>query len=129
MARNWDALAESTKSRYERAGVGRSAYEGGASLKAARGHSETPERPMEAIRNPERYNSYVSLRADIRELKKELYGSKYNENHKERGGRAHLEKVREILEAKVAYDGSWEDFWDDYPEYDQDDYGDVEYYK
>jgi hypothetical protein len=129
MARNWDALAESTRTRYERAGVGRSAYEGGASLKAARGHSATPERPMEAERNPERYRSYVDIRNDIRELKKELYGDKYNDRHKERGGRAHLEKLRDILEAKIDFAGSWDEFWDEYPEYDRDDYADVEYYK
>jgi hypothetical protein len=128
MARNWDSLASSTQRRYERAGVTRSQYEGGISLKAARGHASTPERPAQGYRNPEQFSSYVSLREDIRMLKRELYGSKYNEGHKERGGRPHLEKVREILRQRVAYN-SWDDYWDDHPEYDRDDYADVEYYK
>jgi hypothetical protein len=128
MARNWDSLSSSTQHRYSRAGVSRSYYESGGSLKAARGHASTPERPEQAARHPERFESYVSLREDIRSLKRQLYGSKYNEGHKERGGRAHLQKVREILRLKLSYDGSWDEFWDDYPDYDRDDYGDVEYY-
>ena len=129
MARNWDLLADSTRTRYERAGVSRSAYESGVSLKAARGHAETPERPMEATRHPERYEGYVSLRNDVRALKRELYGDRRKfRDTAPKGGRAHLTKVREILELKIDYDGSWDQFWDDHPEYDRDDYDDVEKY-
>jgi len=129
MARNWDALGDSTRTRYERAGISRSDYESGVSLKAARGHAETPERPMEATRHPERYETYVGLRNDIRALKRELYGDRPKfRDTVPKGGRAHLEKVREILELKVDYSGSWDEFWDDHPEYDRDDFPDVDKY-
>jgi len=129
MARNWYALGDSTRTRYERAGITQAAYESGASLKAARGHAETPERPMEATRHPERYETYVSLRNDIRELKRELYGTSPNfRDRTPKGGRAHLNKIREILELKIDYTGSWDEFWDDHPEYDRDDFADVERY-
>lgn len=128
--RNWDTLAGSTRSRYERAGISRSSYESGVSLKAARGHAETPERPMEATKHPERYESYVSLRNDIRELKRELYGTspRYNHNSQVKGSKRHLEIVREILEAKVDFNGSWDEFWEENPQWSRDDYAEVEHY-
>lgn len=44
-ARNWEALKDTTRRRYERAGISRADYMSGMSLKAARGHANTPERP------------------------------------------------------------------------------------
>lgn len=129
--RNWDSLSSGTQRRYERNGVSRAEYEAGVSLKAARGHAETPERPSEALKNPERYESYVGIRAHVKALKIELYGaSKVGENAGIAKGtnRAHLNKVIEILEAKLDYTGSWDEFWEDHPEYDRDDYADVEHY-
>jgi hypothetical protein len=129
--RNWDALSDSTRSRYLRNGINRTDYEAGVSLKAARGHGQTPERPSEAVRNPERYESYVNLRRDVRALKIALYGADRvgpGFGTAKGTGRAHLEKVKEILEKKLDYDGNWDQFWDDYPEYDRDDYADVEKY-
>lgn len=128
MARNWDALGASSRARYERAGIGRSAYESGASLKAARGHGQTPERPAEALRRPERFERYLSIRREILDLKKELYGPNAKANIKSGTSSASLEKRAEILRAKIDYNGSWDEFWDDYPEWDRDDYADVEYY-
>lgn len=43
--RNWEALKDTTRRRYERAGISRADYMSGMSLKAARGHANTPERP------------------------------------------------------------------------------------
>src|SRR5690348_8389703 len=47
--RNWEALKPTTRKRYERAGISRSDYMSGMSLKAARGHAQTPERPGRKI--------------------------------------------------------------------------------
>jgi hypothetical protein len=60
MARKaWDALSSSYRRRLERSGIDRAAYDRGESLKAARGHARTPERPRQAARAPERYPDYV----------------------------------------------------------------------
>lgn len=48
-ARNWEALKPTTRRRYERAGISRSDYMSGMSLKAARGHAQTPEHPGRKI--------------------------------------------------------------------------------
>ena len=58
-ARNWDALAEPTRRRYQRAGVTRAGYESGQSLTAARGHKRTPEHPGRAGADPDRYHGYL----------------------------------------------------------------------
>lgn len=48
-ARNWEALGTGTRRRYERAGITRSDYLSGMSLKGARGHKNTPEHPDRKI--------------------------------------------------------------------------------
>lgn len=54
MARKgWDALKRDTRERYERNGVDKAAYERGESLRAARGHGSTPERPSLGKGKPE----------------------------------------------------------------------------
>jgi hypothetical protein len=53
----WDRLKPSTRTRYDKFG-GRSYYESGGSLKEARGHAGTPERPSQAARNPEKFAGY-----------------------------------------------------------------------
>lgn len=126
-ARNWDALKVSTRSRLEKNGITRSAYDSGVSLKSAYGHGHTPQRPSEAERHPERFESYLSIRKEIANLKKELYGPDAKPNIKKGMRRASLEKRRDILRAKIE-NGSWPDFWDEHPEYDRDTYVDVEYY-
>jgi hypothetical protein len=65
MARKgWDALKRDTRERYERNGVDKAAYERGESLKAARGHSRTPERPNEGRTKPE-FKQYHNERAKL----------------------------------------------------------------
>jgi hypothetical protein len=60
MARKaWGALSGAYRARLERAGIDRAAYERGVSLKAARGHARSPERPRQAARALERYPDYV----------------------------------------------------------------------
>lgn len=44
-ARNWETLKPATRKRYMGAGISRSDYMSGMSLKVARGHGRTPERP------------------------------------------------------------------------------------
>lgn len=63
MARKaWDALTPAYRARLERGGVTQSFYESGGSLKAARGHATTPERPSRAFRNPDQYSAYLRRR-------------------------------------------------------------------
>jgi hypothetical protein len=60
MARRiWDSLSDSYRKRLSRNGITREAYERGDSLKAARGHSETPEKDSEIKRHPERFADYL----------------------------------------------------------------------
>ncbi len=54
----WKVLKPATRQRYQKAGITRSDYLRGASLSAARGHSQTPERPERAANNPQRYSRY-----------------------------------------------------------------------
>ncbi len=60
--KGWGSLSQSTRSRYERAGITESSYASGVSLSAARGHSNTPERPERAESQPDRYRKYLGAR-------------------------------------------------------------------
>ena len=62
--KGWENLSPSYRQRLERAGVDRVHYEIRSNLKAARGHSVTPERPSVAIKNPGRYRDYIARRGD-----------------------------------------------------------------
>lgn len=75
--RDWNSLSKAYQSRLLRSGITRKAYEGGASLKAARGHATTPEKPEDAVNNPSRYTRYraeaKTLRQSVWERKKQLF--------------------------------------------------------
>jgi hypothetical protein len=60
--RAWSALSESYRGRLSRSGITESDYASGASIKAARGHATTPERPKQAFRNPDQYPTYIRRR-------------------------------------------------------------------
>lgn len=60
----WDALSPAYRKRLERNGVSREQYLRGNRLGSARGHSQTPERPERATRNPQRYQQYLGARFD-----------------------------------------------------------------
>lgn len=60
--RDYDALSAGYRGRLERAGMTRAEYERGDSLKSARGHSQTPERPSRALNRPEAYPDYIARR-------------------------------------------------------------------
>lgn len=63
MARKpWESLTPAYRRRLERGGISPQAYASGESLKAARGHATTPERPTRAFRNPDLYGDYLRRR-------------------------------------------------------------------
>lgn len=59
----WDQLKAATRKRYEGAGVTRAEYERGVSLAGARGHRNTPEKPIpHGAPVPKRYSKYYNYR-------------------------------------------------------------------
>lgn len=69
--KTWETLSPTYRRRLEKAGYTRKDYLAGKSRAAARGHSKTPERPSQAIRNPRRYPDYV-LKRDSPEIRREV---------------------------------------------------------
>lgn len=77
MARKgWDRLKSDYRERLERNGISRSDYENGVSLKKARSHEKTPERPRNynAELFQEYHQSREALTARLVERKRELFG-------------------------------------------------------
>jgi len=68
-ARNWDRLSVPYRRRLERAGISRSDYMSGQSLKRARGHSNTPEHPTDRV---DKTNIRYWLRKIGRKVEREL---------------------------------------------------------
>lgn len=62
MRKSWESLSPSYRSRLERSGISAESYSQGVSLKAARGHATTPERPERAFRHPDVYGQYLRRR-------------------------------------------------------------------
>lgn len=134
MARKgWNQLSNTYRGRLERAGVSRSVYESGGSLQSARGHGTTPEKPLTSFENvPERFRGYAELRRDILEYKRDLLNqsgrredSRWQERTlKELAGksRATLEKARDILDARINQNMSWDELRAMYPELEDDDW-------
>lgn len=61
MARKpWAQLSPNYRQRLEKAGISQRDFEAGASIKAARGHAQTPERPGQY--NPAHYPKYAAER-------------------------------------------------------------------
>jgi len=85
--RVWDALSASYRRRLEKGGITRESYEGGVSLKAARGHGTTPENIREYQKNPGKFKQYRERRKDIADRviakKKEAFEHtlRWNEGH------------------------------------------------
>jgi hypothetical protein len=118
--RVWSALSSAYRTRLLRAGVTQKQYEAGASLKAARGHKETPERPMEAIKQPSKYQKYRAkakgLAQQIEDRKAALWDSRYKyHNARSRSYVQGKEKdvkapgIRMMLKALAMTDEEWED--------------------
>lgn len=53
LRRGWSSLSANYRKRLARGGVSRGSYESGASLRKARGHAQTPERPGQGLQRPE----------------------------------------------------------------------------
>lgn len=78
MARKgWDALTPGYRQRIINAGLTRADYEAGGSLKKARGHEHTPERPTSY--SPNKYQKYHAERKRLTGLveqrKEDLFGN------------------------------------------------------
>jgi hypothetical protein len=58
--RPFNDLSPAYQGRLIRSGISPEQYQSGASLKAARGHAQTPERPSQALRAPHEYTSYFN---------------------------------------------------------------------
>lgn len=86
--RVWAALSSDYRTRLMRSGITQDTYEAGISLKKARGHSETPEHPIEAIKQPSKYQKYRNkmgrLQQKVWERKQGLWEREFKWN----GGRA-----------------------------------------
>lgn len=79
MARKgWDSLSEAYRKRLIKGGISRAEYEAGASIKKARGHADTPERPVGY--QPSKYPKYADRRQGLerrlQQRKEELFGSR-----------------------------------------------------
>jgi len=94
MARKgWDALKPSYRQRIINAGLTRADYEAGGSLKKARGHENTPERPSSY--DPTKYQKYNAERKRliglVEQRKENLFGDRVRWN-RQRSDRAIREK-------------------------------------
>ena len=78
MARKgWNALSSGYKARLQKAGITRKDYEKGSSIQAARGHSQTPERPTQKSGNFTAYQSERDrLTRRVVDLKQAFFGTK-----------------------------------------------------
>lgn len=78
--RIWNNLTPTYQKRLSRAGVSKAQYESGASLKSARGHKLTPERPADYAKNPAKYKEYGDnrkrLAAAVRRRKEGLFSDR-----------------------------------------------------
>jgi hypothetical protein len=139
--KGWESLSDSYRERLERGGIDRAAYSRGESLSSARGHAATPERQFTAKEletPPERFRGYAELRREIITLKRELLSEsgkreypKWIENQlRELKGksRAALEKGRDILDARVNQNMTWDELREMFPELDSDDWDWVGHY-
>lgn len=94
--RVWSSLSNDYRARLLRSGITQEQYEQGVSLKAARGHSATPEKPAEYAKHPSRFQAYAQKRRGyterIVEMKRLIFADRlrYNEGRStqyvQRGG-------------------------------------------
>lgn len=75
MARKgWDSLSPGYKARLEKNGISKTGYESGASIRAARGHKTTPERPTQAANFPTYQNERTNLVRRLTARKQAFFG-------------------------------------------------------
>lgn len=106
MRKGWDALKPGYRSRLEKAGVSRKAYESGASLRKGRGHEHTPERPTSY--NPSEYPRYAQDRARlvraVQTRKRQVWGDRprWHEARSARALREHPPSMQQLRWALAA---------------------------
>jgi hypothetical protein len=61
----WDSLSASYRERLSRKGITPESHARGESIRAARGHENTPEHPREVLTKPEKFRDYVSDRQNL----------------------------------------------------------------
>lgn len=119
--RVWSQLSGAYRTRLMRSGVSQETYEAGVGLSKARGHAETPEHPVEAIKQPSRYQKYRAkvrpLHIQIEERKRALWESRFKYNDlrsreyvkgdKKEGIRT--PGIRKMIEALRMSDDEWEE--------------------
>lgn len=131
MARGtWASLSGPYRQRLERSGIGREAYESGASLSGARGHGATPERPGAGAEKPE-YRPYYELRKEINTLKKEIFGHEVGRaslREMSKKGKAALTKARDYLAEMKRTGNSWDAMIASYPELASDKWDWIRHY-
>lgn len=115
MARKgWESLSPGYRARMERAGVSRTAYESGASLRAARGHSKTPERPTARI-SREQYPEYFTKRQrliqELQAKKQRIFGQSDKWDARKSADRIREKPASNAL-LQAAIDADEEDIWD-----------------
>lgn len=72
----WNQLSPTYRARLEKAGITAEQFAAGASIKAARGHEKTPERPTQY--NPQQFPTYAAKRqrltAQLEQKKERVFG-------------------------------------------------------
>ena len=58
----WESLSEAYRERLQKAGITAQEHAQGASIRAARGHENTPEHPREGIQKPEKFKDWFDQR-------------------------------------------------------------------
>jgi len=114
MARKgWNALSDAYRKRLEKGGISRTDYEGGASIKKARGHAETPERPIGY--KPREYPKYAERRQGmerrLHDRKEQLFGDRPRWDQQKS-----LKSIREwpltMAQLRWALEADEEELWD-----------------
>lgn len=76
--KSWESLSEAYRERLERKGITAAGHAAGVSIRAARGHENTPEHPREGISNPGKFKDWFDTRsalvARVARRKQQLFG-------------------------------------------------------
>jgi len=119
--RVWSALSQSYRTRLQRNGITKAQYESGMSLKAARGHAQTPESPREYARNPNKFTAYrnrrLPLAKRIAEKKERVFRDRirFNEKRSTRYVKEGAQDVKPPTLAQLRFlDGLSDEEFDDF---------------
>src|SRR5580765_5786898 len=84
----WESLSPAYRERLSRAGITAASHGRGESIRAARGHQNTPEHPREGVKEPERFRDWVDTRqALVRQVHRQKIAW-FGSEHKFRGRNA-----------------------------------------